>query len=330
MFFKKFKKTFIILLALFIMPINALAYSEYIVASGENIGITINSKGVVVVGTYKVNNQNPAINAGIRTGDVIVSVNDNNINNISEMLTYINKSDEDTVKIDYIRDNIKQTTNLTLSKDNDNNLKTGLYVKDSITGVGTLTFIDPNTKLFGALGHEITDKTTGQIFNTNNGTIFETSVINIQKSQNGSPGEKTAKFYMENVDGKIFENTNKGIFGNYTSNFDNDKLYKVANPSDIKKGEAKILTVLNGNEIKEYTINIIKLNNNSNQKTKNILFEINDKELLDKTGGIIQGMSGSPIIQGEYIIGAVTHVVVDNPQRGYGIYITNMLEEAEN
>ena len=132
----------------------------------------------------------------------------------------------------------------------------------------------------------------------------------------------------EVIVGNIFENTNKGIFGTYEEDISKETLYKVANAKDVQKGEAKILTVLNGNEVEEFTINILKVN--TDDKIKNLIFEITDSELLSKTGGIVQGMSGSPIVQGEYIIGAVTHVVVDSPNKGYGILITNMLEEAEN
>src|SRR5574344_2744747 len=244
MFFKKFKKPLSFVLLTIIMPLNVFAYSEYIIPGGENVGIEVKSDGILVVGVYEIDGKYPSIDAGIKTGDIITKVDGTKVTSIDELSTLLNK---ESAEITYKKDNKTNTVNLNLIN-RDGIYKTGLYVKDTITGVGTLSFIDPNTKLYGALGHEITEKTTGQIFNTDNGTIFETSVINIEKSQNGSPGEKTAKFYMENVDGKIFENTNKGIFGNYTSNFDNDKLYKVANPSDIKKGEAKILTVLNGNE----------------------------------------------------------------------------------
>lgn len=331
MFFKKFKQTFILLLlSLFIIPSNALAYSEYIMAGGENIGIELNSKGVIVVGTYKINNNDPATAAKLQIGDTIVSIENTEINSIQEMVDKINTyKDNDSIEVGYIRGKQTKTTKLTLYKDNNDVIKTGLYVKDSITGVGTLSFIDPETKLFGALGHEIIEKNSGQILEVKNGKIFETDVTSIQRSENGNPGEKNARFYTDKVDGSIFENTKQGVFGNYTANLPNKKLYKVAEVNDIKKGEAKILTVLSDSTIKEYSINILRISN-EDQKTKNILFEITDKELLEKTGGIIQGMSGSPIIQGDYIIGAVTHVVVDDPTKGYGIFITNMLEEAEN
>lgn len=331
MFLKKFKQTFmLLLLSLFIIPNNALAYSEYIMAGGENIGIELNSKGVIVVGTYKINNNDPATNAKLQIGDTIVSIENTEINSIQEMVDKISTyQDNDSIEVGYIRGNQTKTTQLTLYKDNNDVIKTGLYVKDSITGVGTLSFIDPKTKLFGALGHEIIEKNSGQILEVKNGKIFETDVTSIQKSENGNPGEKNARFYTDKVDGSIFENTKQGIFGNYTANLPNKKLYKVAEVNNIKKGEAHILTVLSDSTIKEYSINILRISN-EDQKTKNILFEITDKELLEKTGGIIQGMSGSPIIQDEYIIGAVTHVVVNDPTKGYGIFITNMLEEAEN
>ncbi len=327
MFFKKFKKaTLIILLTLISIPINALAYSDYIIAGGQNIGIEIKAKGVIVVGTYKVNNENIAYDSGIRVGDVIVSIDNQKVANVDEMVKRINESDG-TVKIGYIRNDISKYTDLKLYKEN-NSYKTGIYVKDSITGIGTLTFIDPNTKLFGALGHEIIEKNTGKPLETKEGTIFDSEVISITPSTNGTAGEKNAKYYIDRINGNIFENTTQGIFGTYSSAIDKNKLYKVAEFNEIKKGEAKILTVLNGTDVKEYTIDITKLTDN--QKVKNITFNITDPELLQKTGGIVQGMSGSPIIQNDKIIGAVTHVVLDDPTKGYGIFIRNMLEEAEN
>lgn len=331
MFFKKLKKTLTcFLLSLFIIPSSALAYSDYIIAGGENIGIELNSKGVIIVGTYKIGNNDPSAVAKLQIGDRLVSIENENVNNIQEMVEKINNYNEyDTIEVGYIRGKSLKKTKLTLYKDDNNVIKTGLYVKDSITGVGTLSFIDPETKLFGALGHEIIEKNSGQILEVKDGKIFETDVTSIQKSENGNPGEKNARFYTDKVNGDIFENTKQGIFGNYLSTIPDKKLYKVAKVNDIKKGEAKILTVLNDSNIKEYSINILRISNDD-QKTKNLMFEITDKELLEKTGGIIQGMSGSPIIQGDYIIGAVTHVVVDDPTKGYGIFITNMLEEAEN
>lgn len=327
MFLKKIKKTFIIILTSFIMPISILAYSEYIIAGGENVGIEINWEGVMVVGLYEINGKYKASEAGIKVGDIITSINNQNISNIDDMTNIISES-KDKIEIGFIRNNKLDHTTLELTKDENNVYKTGLYVKDQIKGIGTLTYIDPNTKLFGALGHEIIEKTTGKILEVKDGKLYNSEVTNIEPSRDGNPGEKNAVF-KETTIGNIKENTNKGIFGTYQEKIPEKKLYKVALPSEIKIGEAKILTVLDKEEIKEYKINILKISE-TKEKTKNLLFEITDEYLLEKTGGIIQGMSGSPIIQNEKIIGAVTHVVVDNPEKGYGIFITNMLEEAEN
>ena len=203
-----------------------------------------------------------------------------------------------------------------------------MYVKDQIAGIGTLTYIDPNTLIFGALGHEINDSNSNNIANIKEGIVFESNIVGIEPSYNNSPGEKRATLSVNNILGNIYKNTNKGIFGKYINKVNNNKLYKVATIDDIKIGKDKILTVLDDNIVKEYEINILKIMK-TNNKIKNIIFEITDNELLQRTGGIIQGMSGSPIIQGEYIIGAVTHVVVNDPKKGYGIFIQNMLEEAE-
>lgn len=329
MFFKKTKNSFLIfLLTLFIIPFNILAYSEYIVAGGENIGIRLNTDGIIIAGTYEINGINPAKEVDLKEGDVIVSIDGTKVNSINDMVSIISKSETKKIKIKYNRDDSSKSTTLELVKD-ENGYKTGLYVKDSVSGIGTLTFIDPKTKLFGALGHEITDNNSGKIIEITDGEIFESKVTDVVPSRDGNPGEKNATLYTDLVEGEVFENTNKGIFGNYTDTIDDSKLYKVAKINNIKKGSAKILTVLDGNIVKEYSINITKISN-TKDKVKNLVFEITDEELLSKTNGIIQGMSGSPIIQGDYIVGAVTHVVVDNPQKGYGILITNMLEEAEN
>lgn len=323
---KKLKIKILILLTSFIMPISILAYSDYIIPGGENIGIEIKSKGVMVVGLYEVNGKYIAKESGLKVGDIITKINDQKAETIDEMTKIIGSSNE-TIKINFLRDDKEQTTTMNLIKDENNIYKTGLYVKDEIKGIGTLTFIDPSTKLFGALGHEIIEKSTGQILEVKDGKIYNSKVTNIEPSRDGNPGEKNALF--KNEIGEIKENTNKGIFGKYNEKLPEKTKYKVAKQNEIKTGEAKILTVLNDEEVKEYKIEILKISDKE-EKTKNLLFEITDKELLETTGGIVQGMSGSPIIQDNYIIGAVTHVVVDSPTKGYGIFITNMLEEAEN
>jgi stage IV sporulation protein B len=332
MFLKKARNILLsLILSLSILPTTAFAYSDYIIAGGENIGIQINSKGVLLVGLYKINNVYPGREAGLKLGDKIIAVNDKSVENINQMVEMINKDeDKQSITIKYERYDKIYNTTLKLIKTEDNVYKTGLYVKDTINGIGTLTFIDPNTKRFGALGHEIIEKNTGQMIEVKNGKIYKSEVQGIIKSTNGVPGEKNAKYYSSVTYGNIFENTSSGIFGNYNSELPSKDLYRVAKPSDVKLGKASILTVIKNEEVEKFDIEIIKVNRNDNQKIKNILFNITDVKLLEATGGIVQGMSGSPIIQDEMIVGAVTHVIVDDPTKGYGIFITSMLEEAEN
>lgn len=329
MILKKLKTFFaIILVATFIMPQSILAYSDYIIAGGENIGLQVKNKGLIVAGFYKVNDIYPGKDALLEKGDTIVKADNKNIESIDDFVQSVKESNQKNIKISYIRNNKEQITNLNLINDN-GILKTGLYVKDMVSGIGTLTYIDPQTKLYGALGHEIIESSSGIKINVKDGKIFESKVTSIDKSVRGEPGAKNANINSNIVFGNIKENTQNGVFGNYISKIDDSKLYKVADYKDINLGNAKIITVINENHKKEYNINIMKVSNNKNDN-KNILFEIVDEELINKTGGIVQGMSGSPIIQEDKIIGAVTNVVVNNPRRGYAILIKTMLNEAEN
>lgn len=315
------KKALIMLLLLAILPFNIYAYSDYIYAGGETVGIRVNSNGVLVVGTYSLDKKNKI---NLQVGDVINTINNKSISSSTDFIDSI--KGKSVVSVGYIRGNKEYKTDLNIVLEN-GVYKSGLYVKDSITGIGTLTYIDPQTRLFGALGHEIIEKTTGKLFNSNSGSIFESTITGITVSSRGIPGSKNARYYSDSVLGSVFENTNKGIFGNYTGKIANKKLYKVASFNEIKTGNAKLLTVLDGTKVEEFDITIERINKGD---IKNILFEISDKNLIKKTGGIVQGMSGSPIIQDDKIIGAVTHVIIDNPIKGYGVYIGSMLEEAEN
>lgn len=329
MILKKFKSFLaIILVATFIMPQSILAYSDYIIAGGENIGLQVKNKGLIVAGFYKVSNIYPAKDALLEKGDTIVKADDKTIESIDDFVNAVKDSNQRNIKISYIRNNKDNVTTLNLINDN-GVLKTGLYVKDMVSGIGTLTYIDPKTKLYGALGHEIIESSSGMKINVKDGKIYDSKVTSIDKSIRGEPGAKNANINSNIVFGDIKENTQNGVFGNYISKIDDSKLYKVADYKDINLGNAKIITVINDNQKREYNINIIRVSNNKNDN-KNILFEITDEELMNKTGGIVQGMSGSPIIQNDKIIGAVTNVVVNNPRKGYGIFITTMLNEAEN
>ena len=319
-------KIFIISLLL-LVPINVFAYSDFIIPGGETLGIEINSKGIMVIGFYQINGKYNKGNPELKPGDYITKVNDINVNTVDDLTDVIEDNiSKSEVKITYDRNGKIKTTNLELVKD-DNIYKTGLYVKDSITGIGTLSYIDPETKVFGALGHEIVESNTKSTVEIKSGIIFRNYITSIDKSTNGVPGSKNAKFYYDTTYGRIIKNTNVGIYGIYDAMLPQKDLIEVAEPNEIKIGKAYIETVLNGEEIKQYDINITGINESSD--IKNINFKIIDEDLLDKTGGVVQGMSGSPIIQNNKIIGAVTHVVIDNPSNGYGIFITTMLEEGE-
>ena len=316
----------ILIILTFIMPISVYAYSDYIIAGGETIGIEVNSKGVLVVGFYKVDNSYIGKEAGFIIGDRIIKVAKKNVDSIDEMINILEKETNNRIEFTIIRDNDEKTITLELKEIN-NSLKTGLYVKDTVTGIGTLTYIDPETKVFGALGHEIIEKVTASKFNIDRGIIFGASVLDIIKSADERAGEKTARYDKTKVFGTIKENEISGIFGTYTGSLEDKDKIEVGESSEINLGNAKIKTVLDDETVEEFDINILKINKNSD--IKNILFEVVDDKLIEKAGGIIQGMSGSPIIQNNKIIGAVTHVVVNEPTRGYGIFITTMLKEGD-
>lgn len=329
-FFKKIKLQIILpLLILFIIPINIYAYSKYIVPGGETIGIEVNSKGVLVVGFYEVDSRYIGKDAGFEVGDSITKINGTEVNSINEMVNVVNEeaSSDNKLDVTIIRNDKSSNLSLNMICDSNDVCKTGLYVKDSITGIGTLTYIDPTTTIFGALGHEIVEKTTGEKFEIKDGKIFNATVTDNTRSENGSPGEKNATYNESITYGEINANEESGVFGKYTEEILENEAIEVASKDEVKTGEAFIRTVLSGNEVKDYSINILNINKDSD--IKNILFEITDEELLSKTGGVIQGMSGSPIIQNNKIIGAVTHVIVSDTKKGYGIFITTMLEEGD-
>ena len=315
----KLKKLLLILIIL-LTPFNVLAIPEYVIPGGENIGIEIDFKGVLVVGFYKVNNKYN--NKTIKIGDYITKVNNIEINSINDLLNNLN---EENNKLTIIRDNKELLINFKLIKDN-NTYKSGLYVKDKISGIGTLTYIDPENNIYGALGHEIIESNSKEIVSVNNGYIFESNIKSIDKSKDGIPGTKNASLITNNRFGSINKNSIYGIFGKYNSNINKDKIY-VGNIDDLHLGHATIYTVLNNKDIGEFSINITKIDKSA--KVKNIYFEIDDDTLLNTTGGIVQGMSGSPIIQDNKLYGAITHVVIEHVNTGYGISIDKMLNNEE-
>jgi len=321
------KKKFIVFLCLFALsPLNAIAYSSEVILGGKTIGIDIKAEGIMVIGFYKVEGSLPK--TSLKEGDIILKIGNEEVNSINELTKAIenNMDDNNTVEITYKRDKNEKTTTLKLVKQ-DGMYKTGLYVKDSITGIGTLTFIDPESNIYGALGHEITESNTSKIIEVRTGTIFKNSISSITESIDGKPGSKNAKFYYSNNYGDITKNTKYGIYGTYKDDYNNLEKISIANKDEVKIGKAEIYTVIDGENIEKFDIEITKINENSD--IKNITFDIIDEKLINSTGGVVQGMSGSPIVQNGKLVGAVTHVITDNVKSGYGLFIITMLEESE-
>ena len=316
----------ILIFLILIIPLTTLAYSPYVIPGGETIGIEVNSKGILVVGFYEIDNKYIAKDAGFKLGDTIIKINNKEVESINEMIDTINTHKDNIIDFTILRNNKEEKIKLTIK--DDKILKTGIYVKDKINGVGTLSYIDPTTKIFGSLGHEIIENKTAKKFEIKDGKIYEANVSSINKSKIGNAGEKNAIYNKNELFGNIKENDITGIYGIYTDNITKKETIEVGNKSDITIGPAKIRTVIKDNIVEEFDIKIIKINPTSD--TKNILFEITDENLLKETGGIIQGMSGSPIIQNNKLIGAVNYVILNSPTKGYGIFITTMLKEGEN
>ena len=303
---------------------------------GISIGVKINNKGALVVGysdisTHEGLSESPGKMAGIELGDIIEEVNGENIETCSDLISKVKtcRNDEMTVKI--LRGNSELTKKISLIKE-DNEYKIGLWVRDSTAGIGTLTFYDKDSKTFGALGHPITDGDTNVSFNIKSGTLLRSSVLSIKKGERGNPGDIKGLFINENESiGNIEKNTNSGIYGDASVELINpnfNKAMTVAYRDEIKEGHAQIITTVEDGGAKAYDIEILKLLPQDEPGSKSMIIKIVDPVLLEKTGGIVQGMSGSPIIQNGKIIGAVTHVLINKPDVGYGIYIEWMLQDA--
>ena len=304
-----------------------------LIPGGDAIGIKIQTDGLVVVDTYLVNTEggtiNPAKEAGVMKGDMILAVNNQKISTIEEYKEQLMLAKENNQMILTINRQGK-TENITVHPviSTEGVCTTGLYLRDKLAGIGTLTFIDPNTNKYGALGHEIIDQDTNQLANIKNGEIINSNVLSVRKATTGKPGEKVADILFDEKLGTLEKNNKYGVYGLMQSNEMSQKdLIPMAYINEVKKGPAQILTVLNGNKIEAFDIEITEVNVQSEKAIKGIKYTVTDPRLLEETGGIVQGMSGSPIIQDGKIIGAVTHVLVHDSTLGYGIFIEWMLQE---
>lgn len=322
------KKMILTIFIILFCPTFIFAYSTSIIPGGESIGININTDGLIVVGYYKVNDKYIAKD-NIKIGDRIIKICNEEVLSINELSDKINDNIKDnSVDVELIRNGKLINTKLYLEEE-DNLYKTGLYIKDNVVGLGTLTYIDPISKIYGALGHEIVLNETNDKVEIRDGNILMSKITDITKSRNGYVGSKNASISYNNVVGNIITNNENGLYGFYTSKLPIKNTMPIAEFKDIVLGDAYILTVTNDNEIKKYKIKIIDKYNNKKDTQKAFGFEIVDEELLNVTGGIVQGMSGSPIIQNDKIIGCVTNVVIDNVKLGYGISIITMLETGD-
>lgn len=301
-------------------------------ASGNTVGIYMETEGVLIIDTGEImteqgTSQDPAKNI-VKPGDYIVAFNEQKVTSKQELIEDISHLDGDDVTLDLLREGQEVPVSLTPVKDTNGDYKLGIWVRDNTQGIGTLTFVDKEGN-YGALGHGISDVDTGELLHISEGSLYQAEVLGIQKGESGSPGELSGLIRYEpgRVLGNIDINSKNGIYGHISAGKEGMFLKKmpVAYKQELKTGPASLLCCVNG-KVQEYQAEITRIDMNHEDTNKSFVLHVTDPELLEATGGIVQGMSGSPIIQDGKLVGAVTHVLVNDPTRGYGIFIENMLE----
>ncbi len=295
---------------------------KQLVVLGIPFGVKLYTKGVIVVDAEE---GSAALEAGIQVGDIILSYNNVEVHSNEELAEQVQQCNDQPQKVRILRNERTQTLWVTPTK-TDNSYLIGLWVRDSTAGLGTLTYYDPESGTLAGLGHSISDVDTGLTMPVENGTLVAAGISGIKMGAKGDPGELLG--YLEEREyGTVTANNNTGLFANATTDF-SGVTYPVALKNSIQVGEAQILCTVGGTEPQLYTVQITKVNNNLAEH-RNLCIQVTDEKLLAATGGIVQGMSGSPILQNGKIIGAVTHVLISDPTAGYGIFIENMLSAAE-
>ncbi len=327
-----------VLSAVTVLTTSVLALPETVLISGQGIGITLNSQGVMVTDVAEIETkagekESPAKSGGIKKGDIITKIGKENIRCVNDLNKALEQSESNAIWVEVLRGNSKMTLKIKPQKDKSGKARLGLWAKDVAAGIGTLTFYDPQTGAFGALGHGITESTSGALIKIDGGEVLTSTIVAVQRGEKGNPGELQGIFGENDKPvGKVEKNTNCGIFG--TMELSKEALAKAQNikvgkREDVRVGKAYILANIEGNTTGKYEIEICKIPVISGDKTKGMVIKITDKKLLEKTGGIVRGMSGSPIVQSGRLVGAVTHVFVNDPTSGYGIFIEDMLEEVD-
>jgi len=313
-----------------------VAERKMVIPSGAPFGVKMFTRGVIVVGLSDITSdgqrQNPARRAGLETGDVILEIDGESVNGNKMFGQRVAASHGEALQLLVQRDEaLKEMTLVPVFSDTDNTWRAGVWVRDSSAGIGTMTYWDPTTGQFGGLGHAICDVDTGELMPLNNGQIVGVEITNVEKGKSGDPGELQGSFINDEVLGELTENTVTGIYGQTAGGdaeyLGSEGVMPVALRGEVHTGPACIRTTISGSRPKEYQIEIERVDDSNS--TKNMVIRVTDPELLAATGGILQGMSGSPIIQDGKLVGAVTHVLVNDPTRGYGIFIENMLDAAE-
>lgn len=304
-----------------------------LVPLGQTVGIKLFSQGVLVVGLSEVataeGNLSPAKECGLKEGDIITHINSEQVDTIEAVKEVLQELEGETMSIRAVRGERQlQLTGEAVKCSVDGVYKLGAWIRDSMAGIGTLTWYDPDTGIFAALGHGINDVDTSLLMPLQTGTIMTSTVTGVEKGEKGDPGQLHGAFDLNSDLGTLYANTAAGIFGTASKDFAlSGQAIPVADRSQVKVGAATIWSNVDGREVKEYEVEILRVYPHSEGETRNLMLKVTDPALLEATGGIVQGMSGSPILQDGKLVGAVTHVLVNDPTCGYGILAENMLEE---
>lgn len=309
--------------------------NHHVILGGIPIGIYMETKGILIIGTEEIKNKNGELCEPakyiVKEGDYITAINDINVQSKAELIEAVDDLKAEEVVLSVRRNHTEMDVKFDCVEVDNDIYKLGIWVRDNAQGLGTLTYISTDSK-FGALGHGIHDVDTGELLEISDGDLYKASIRGVQKGRAGAPGglEGVIVYNSYNMLGTIEMNTENGVYGTVERMdklLEKQEVVEVCKKEDVQCGPAVIRCQVDG-KVEEYDIKIIRVDIYSRSENKSIVLQVKDKELLEKTGGIVQGMSGSPIIQNGKLVGAVTHVLVNDPTRGYGIFIENMLETA--